>query len=165
MRIGHYYMYCTLVGIDVNEKIPVWGRVAPIRTAVGASSSSSSSSCSPPPQPMRLMLTASTRANKMKNILFLSISSPFFKIFSVVLDFDDLRRYSPPFGAKAAGSWFRHLASLVPPILGVIRATTSVPTAITVGQRETEQLTGNCDGMMTRNSGLVAGKLHALATP
>ena len=39
------------------------------------------------------------------------------------------------------------------------------PTAVTVGQRETKQLTGNCDGMMTRNSGLVAGKLHALATP
>jgi len=39
------------------------------------------------------------------------------------------------------------------------------PTAVTVGQRETGKLAGNCDGMTIGDSSLVLGKLRAVATP
>jgi hypothetical protein len=72
------------------------------------------------------MLRASTTANDIKSIFFFTIFPPLFKIFSVLLDFDNLRRYSPPFGIKAAEFWFGHFASLTPQILVVTWPTISV---------------------------------------
>ncbi len=38
-------------------------------------------------------------------------------------------------------------------------------TTVTLGQKETEKLVGNSDGLTMPNSNLVAVKVHALATP